>query len=92
MSNNSDLRFSIAGPDLDAFVRVIGLDDYFPARAFELRGDFDGIPVGFEVRNLNARIGDNDLSGNVVVDLRVKPSVSGNFQSAYLDLSERLNQ
>ena len=89
LSNDSDLKFSLAGPDLDQFGRAIGTD-IFAAKAFNIAGQFTGTPGGFAVRDLAAQIGDNDVSGVFEIDLKDKPRLVGSLSSAYLDLTERL--
>ncbi|MDX2411011.1 MAG: AsmA family protein, partial [Woeseiaceae bacterium] len=91
LSNTSDLKFSLAGPDMDQFGRAIGTD-LFVAKAFNIGGQFTGTPSGFAVRDLAARIGDNDVSGVFEIDLKDKPRFVGTLSSAYLDMTERLQQ
>jgi len=91
LSNNSDLKFSLAGPDMDQFGRAIGTD-IFVAKAFNIAGQFTGTPSGFAVRDLAARIGDNDVSGVFEIDLKDKPRFVGSLSSEYLDMTERLQQ
>ena len=91
LSNDSDLRFSLSGPDMDQFGRAVGTE-IFVANAFQINGQFIGTPSGFAMRDFAAKIGDNDVSGVFEVDLREKPRVTGSLSSAFLDLTERLQQ
>lgn len=92
LKNNSDLKFRIAGPDLDRLVSTLDLEIFFPARPFSVSGQFDGTPSGFAMQDFNARIGDNDISGVFDLDLREKPRLTGALSSTYLNLTERLQQ
>ena len=91
LSNDSDLQFSISGPDMDQLGRSIGTD-IFVTKPFSISGKFNGTPSGFAMRNFAARIGDNDVSGVFEIDLQEKPRLTGALSSAYLDLSERLQE
>ena len=86
LSNRSDLRFSISGPDL----RELGLQFQFegmPALPFSASGEANGTPTGFVVENLVANIGNSNISGRYTADLRDKPEVTGILVSSFLDLT-----
>jgi len=91
LSNSSDLKFSVSGPDMDQLGRAIGTD-IFAAKGFNIAGQFTGTPSGFAVRDLAAQIGDNDVSGVFEIDLKDKPRLVGTLSSTYLDLTERRQQ
>ena len=88
-SNRSDLSFSASGPELEQLGLPFGLD-IFPAEPFSISGEVNGIPTGFVVEKLVARIDDNDIYGKFTADLREKPEITGFLSSSYLDLRERL--
>ncbi|MDH3614098.1 MAG: AsmA family protein [Gammaproteobacteria bacterium] len=91
LSNDSDLRFSASGPNLDQIGRAFGLD-VFPAKPFTVAGEFSGTPSGFAMRDFIATIGSNDVNGTFTADLRDKPDITGTLSSNFLDLTERLQQ
>ncbi|MGI9272289.1 MAG: AsmA-like C-terminal region-containing protein [Woeseiaceae bacterium] len=90
-SNDSDLRFSLSGPDMDQFGQAIGTT-IFVARPFDIDGQFTGTPSGFAVRDFTASIGENDINGVFEMDLREKPRLTGTLTSTFLDLSARLEE
>jgi uncharacterized protein involved in outer membrane biogenesis len=89
MSNDSNLAFSAAGPNLQRVGQMFG-SDMLAVRDFEVSGEVTGTPGGFTMRNFNARVGKDDINGEFTADLRYKPHVSGRLTSTFLDLSERL--
>jgi uncharacterized protein involved in outer membrane biogenesis len=91
LSNDSDLSFSLTGPDIRQLGRVIGTDVFFE-RAFDISGQFTGTPSGFAMRNFAAQLGDNDLNGVFEIDLQDKPRLTGSLSSTYIDLTQRLQQ
>lgn len=91
LHNNSDLRFSATGPDLHQLGLPFGID-LLVAKAFAVSGEINGVPTGFAIENLDAKIGDNTLTGQFTADLRGKPELSGVLSSSYIDARERLNQ
>lgn len=88
-SNDSDLKFSLSGPDMDKFGQAIGTD-IFVAKPFDIKGQFTGTPSGFAVRDFTATIGENYVNGIFEMDLKEKPRLTGSLTSPYLDLTERL--
>ena len=89
LSNDSDLRFSASGPDL----RQLGLSfgyDSLPAKTYTLSAEINGVPTGFAIENLVARIGENDIVGEFTADLREKPEITGSISSAYIDLESAM--
>jgi len=91
LSNDSDLSFSLTGPDIRQLGRAIGTDVFFE-RAFGISGQFTGTPSGFAIRNFAAQLGDNDLNGVFEVKLQDKPRLTGSLSSTYIDLTERLQK
>jgi uncharacterized protein involved in outer membrane biogenesis len=89
MSNRSDLRFSGSGPDLLEIGRIFEYED-LPAKPFSLSGEVNGIPTGFAVEKVVARIGDNDITGAFKANLSGKPEVTGGLTSSFVDLRRRL--
>ena len=88
-ANNSDLRFSVAGPSLAGVGRMFGMTS-LAEKEFGVSGRFDGTPSGFEIRDLDAKVGDNDLHGRFNIDLRGKPRIEGRLYSQHLDVTDRL--
>jgi len=89
LSNRSDLRFSLSGPEL----RELGLPfqiEGIPALPFSVSAEVNGTPTGFAVENLDATVGDSNISGEYSADLRDKPEVTGVLESSYLDLTARI--
>lgn len=91
MSNDSDLRFAASGPE----VRQLGLPFGYgrlPARAFTVSGEVNGVPTGFAIENLVARVGENDIVAKFTADLRGKPEITGTISSTYVDLESEMLQ
>ena len=89
VSNDSDLGFSLGGPSLRRIGAMFGVDR-LTQKSFEATGAFQGAALGFEVRDMAARVGNSNLQGWFGVDLRSKPRVQGRLTSELLDLRERL--
>ncbi len=89
MSNDSEFAFSMSGPDLRHLGEPFGIT-MLPAKTFGISGEVNGVPRGFAVENLNAQIGDNEISARFTADLREKPSISGMINASYLDLKSAL--
>lgn len=88
-SNDSDLQFSISGPDLSEIGAVFG-SELLPARPFTAAGQFNGTRRGFAMRDFLVTLGGNDLRGQFDVDLRGKPRLMADLSSTYLDVSDSL--
>jgi len=88
LSNSSDLRFSGSGPELLEIGLIFDYDE-LPAKRFSVTGEVNGIPTGFAIEKLVAKIGENDIDGRFTADLRDKPEVEGYLSSTYIDLSRR---
>jgi uncharacterized protein involved in outer membrane biogenesis len=86
LSNKSDLRFSLSGPDLRELGMQVQIDG-MPALPFLASGEVNGTPTGFVVEDLVAIIGDSNISGEYTADLSDKPLVTGVLTSSYLDLT-----
>lgn len=91
LSNDSDLIFSLSGPDMRQLGRALGTN-VFLAKTFGITGQFSGTPSGFAMRNFAAKIGDNDVNGMFEINLQEKPRLTGALSSTHLDLTERLQQ
>ncbi|MCZ6561059.1 MAG: AsmA family protein, partial [Gammaproteobacteria bacterium] len=91
LHNDSDLRFSAAGPDLHQLGLPFGID-MLAAKAFTVSGEVNGVPTGFAIENLDAKVGENTLTGQFTADLRGKPELSGVLSSSYIDVRDRLTQ
>jgi hypothetical protein len=89
LSNDSDLKFVVAGPDLNRIGLLFGRDDLL-SRPFDASGQFSGTPNGFAIRELRAHVGNDDIVGRLSADLRDVPRIAGSFSSSFLDLTERL--
>jgi hypothetical protein len=89
MKNDSDLKFSAVGPDLQQLLGAFDID-LFPAKPFTLGGAFRGTRSGFALRDFAVTIGGNDVAGELTADFREKPTFTASLSSQYLDLSERL--
>jgi uncharacterized protein involved in outer membrane biogenesis len=85
LSNRSDLQFSGSGPELREIGLLFDYDD-LPAKPFSLSGEVNGIPTGFAIEKLIAKVGENDIDGRFTADFRDKPEVTGFLSSSYLDL------
>ena len=91
MANDSDLRFAASGPE----VRRLGLPFGYgrlPAKAFTVSGEVNGVPAGFAIENLVARVGENDIVAQFTADLRGKPEITGTISSTYVDLESEMLQ
>jgi uncharacterized protein involved in outer membrane biogenesis len=91
LSNDSDLRFELSGPDMQQLGRTFGTDAFFE-KTYDISGQLTGTPSGFAMRNFAAQLGDNDLNGVFEIDLQDKPRLTGSLSSTYIDLTERLQQ
>lgn len=90
-SNRSNLRFAASGPEL----RQLGLPFGYaalPAKTFSLSGEVNGVPAGFAIEKLVARIGENDIVGEFTADLRGKPEITGIISATYIDLESPILQ
>jgi uncharacterized protein involved in outer membrane biogenesis len=85
LSNNSDLSFAASGPEISQLGLPFGIST-LPAKTFSVSGHVVGIPTGFEVDNLVARVGENDIDAYFRADLGEKPEVTGKISSTYIDL------
>ena len=84
LKNDSDLRFSVAGPSLAKLVLPFGIKT-LPAKPVSVSGEVNGIPTGFAIEKLDAKLGDSTLTGQFTADLRDKPSISGALSSTLID-------
>ncbi len=85
LSNRSDLRFSGSGPELREVGLIFDYDD-LPAKPFSVSGEVNGIPTGFAIEKLIAKIGENNIDGRFTADFRGKPELTGFLSSSYVDL------
>jgi len=85
LKNDSDLRFSVAGPNLAHLVLPFGIES-FPAKPVAVSGEVNGVPTGFAIEELDARLGDSTLTGQFTADLRSKPAISGVLSSSLIDV------
>ena len=85
LKNDSDLRFSVAGPNLAQLVLPFGIKT-FPAKPFAVSGEVNGIPTGFAIEKLDSKLGDSTLTGQFTADLRSKPAISGALSSSLIDV------
>ena len=89
MSNASDFTFSISAPDLRQLGVPFGLA-MLPSKTISLSGEVNGVPSGFAVEQIVARIGNNDIAAGFTADLRAKPTIIGEVTATYLDLKSAL--
>jgi uncharacterized protein involved in outer membrane biogenesis len=71
--------------DLGQFAGLPLLPNEFSVEA-SLQGDANG----FEIPELNARVGESDLRGSIQVDFADKPLIKVNLESELLNLAERI--
>ena len=91
LQNDSDLRFSVSGPTLQQLGLPFGVRN-LPAKSFTVSGDVSGVPTGFAIENLDAKLGDDTLAGQFKVDLRGKPELSGVLSSSFIDATDPLSE
>jgi uncharacterized protein involved in outer membrane biogenesis len=91
LANDSDLVFTVSGPQLKKIGEAFG-SDLLSARPFNVSGRFSGTPSGFAMQDFLAHVGDDDLQGNFDVDLRAKPTITGVLSSSHIDMRDRLQQ
>lgn len=89
--NRSDLRFSFSGPDMHLLGLPFGIRQ-LPQKSFQVSGEVNGIPEGFAIENLVAKVGDNDVVADFTTDLRDKPEITGKISSTYIDLDSPMLQ
>jgi len=87
LKNNSDLRFSVTGPNLAQLVLPFGIKA-LPAKPVSVSGEVNGIPTGFAIEKLDAKLGDSTLTGQFTADLRGKPAVSGVLSSTLIEVGK----
>ena len=85
LANDSNFRFSASGPELRQLGLPFGIS-VLPAKTFSISADVNGVPQGFAIEHLVARIGENDIVGSFTADLRDKPQITGSLSATYLDL------
>lgn len=88
-SNDSDLGFSLSGPNLAELGPALGYDS-LPAQPFSSAGRLSGTRHGFAMRDFLATLGESDVRGEFDVDLRDKPQITANLSSSYLDITDKL--
>jgi uncharacterized protein involved in outer membrane biogenesis len=86
LTNDSDLTFSAAGPDINELVSTFGIEG-FASKPFNVTAHLTGTPTGFAARDFTAEIGDNNLEGIFTVNLSGKPSVIAQLSSHHLDIA-----
>lgn len=91
LSNDSDFRFSINGPELRRVGVPFGVS-VLPAREFSLAGEVNGVPSGFVIENVIARVGENDISGRFAADLSDKSELTGTVSATFLDLKTPMEE
>ena len=91
MSNDSDLRFSMSGPEMRALGLPFGYEK-LPLKSFSMSGEVNGIPTGFAIENMVAKVTENDSTARFTVDLRGKPEITGVITSTYIDLESSVLQ
>ncbi len=83
----TDLDFHIEGPDL-TLVRDLTEIAALPPGSFGLTGHFEGNPRLFQANALKVRLGSSDIEGDLHIDLKGKPSLSGKLQSNRVDVAD----
>jgi len=91
MSNDSDLRFTLSGPELRQLGLAFGIA-VLPAKTYSMSGEINGVPTGFAMENFVARLGENDIVAKFTADLRGKPEITGTISSTYVDLESEMLQ
>lgn len=91
MSNDSDLRFGMSGPEMRALGLPFGYEK-LPIKSFSLSGEVNGTPTGFAIENMVAKVTENDATAKFTVDIRGKPEIIGVITSTYIDLESSVLQ
>jgi len=90
-AGDAKFRMSAAGPNL-AMLGLVFDVPWLPAEAYRVEGSLTRTPRSYHVANLVAVVGDNNLSGDFVLEPGPKPRLSGQLASEKLDLTTWLGE
>ncbi len=80
-----ELAVQASGPDASVLNKLVGQS--LPMEAFELTTRIEGSLQSFDLKNLQAKLGSNALSGELSIALAEPAGISGQLHSAFLDVS-----
>ncbi len=78
------------GPSLASLGSIAGRR--LPDKAFDLDATLDGSQNVLRIERMTAHLGDSDLTGQLFIDLKEKPTVTVNFHSKLLDLAQFMDE
>jgi len=88
---NAQFDVRIAGPNLQKIGRAFGIRD-LPDEAYRFEGAMKRSGQQYIINNMIAMVGDNDLTGDISLEMGAKPRVTGRLDSQSLNLTELLGQ
>ncbi len=83
-----DLQFVMHGPNPEQLSSILGLP--MPSLPpYQMKGNLTHYKDTWQIKNLNSRVGDSDLSGNISVELSKKvPFIKADLTSKKIDLDD----
>ena len=84
---NAEFDLRIAGPNLQLIGRAFDIQD-LPADAYRFEGALKRSGQQYIVDNLTAVIGDNDLRGDISLEMGARPRLTAQLESQRLNLTD----
>ncbi|MGI9237674.1 MAG: AsmA family protein [Woeseiaceae bacterium] len=84
---NAEFDVRVAGPNLERFAQAINIQG-LPADAFRFEGAMKRSGQAYRIENLTAVVGDNDLGGELGLEIGDKLRITGQLESGKLNLTE----
>ena len=85
LDQNMDITFRVVADDISTLGQLNG--EALPALAMDVVADFDGNASEFSIHNLNGKLGESRVSGQLAVSLKgSRPAINLSINSPYLDL------
>ena len=83
---DSEFELRIAGPNLARIGRAFDVQN-LPAEAYRLEGALKRSGDSYTIDNFVAEVGDNDLSGNLGLEIAPRIRLTGRLESTHLDMA-----
>ena len=83
---NAEFDLRIAGPNLQKIGRAFDVQN-LPAEAYRFEGSMRRSGDSYAIDNLIAEVGENDLGGNLGLEIGQKLRLTGQLESTYLNLA-----
>ena len=88
---NAEFDVRIAGPNLKLIGQTFNIQGLAP-EAFRVEGALTRAGDAYSVNNLIAVVGENDLAGNMRVEIGTKTRLTGRLESDHLNLTDLIDQ